>query len=368
VDAQILQEFILDLVRNPILTISLLTLFLSTINLWFSHLKGPDIELESDIIFEVEDWKNYRAENVSSDFKEHTLSILPIKMVFINNGSKSGAITKIEGEFIPEDWFKPFYKDSNFTNRVYNVEFGLPCSIGDGETRIIQIEGYIQTIDWTNDINPDIVKDTDQLRRDFFLSFEHTSNVFKEFVEYFDSKKVMGKIVVYVECSKKRLLSTKLRKTKVGESKLANNCVILSDALKEQLSSWDSELIASSRLQNVPGRIDQLLIFNAQNIERLKQSLSKPPLNQCFIFEDTIRNYKQQSNVIIDIMRLEDALMNFIEDLDRSTKRYNLNIGIIQTTNSNSEQLEQMNTERLGLLKLNEELHTRLGELKKKLA
>ena len=367
-DTQVLQQLVLELVRNAILIISLLTLFISTANLWFAHLKGPDIELGSDITFELEDWKDYRAENVSSDFKEHYLGIFPVKMVFINNGSKSGAITKVEGKFIPEEGFKPFFKDSNFTNRVLNVEYGLPCSIADGETRIIHIEGYIQTIDWTTDISPEIVKDTNQLRIDFIRSFEHNKTLFKEFVDYFDSKKALGKISVYVECSIKRLLRTKIKKMKVSESKLANNCVVLSDALKEQLSSWDTELFANSRLQNVPGHIDELLRMNEQNLAELNQSLSKPPLFQCFIFENTIRSYKQSRNVIIDIMNLENGLMNFIEDLDRSSRRYNLNIRIIQTVKSTPEQLERINNERLRLLTMNDELHVRLEELKIKIA
>ena len=146
-----------------------------------------------------------------------------------------------------------------------------------------------------------------------------------------------------------------------------NNCVVLSDALKEQLSNWDSELLANSRLQNAPEHIDELLRMNEQNLTELEKSI-KPTFFRCFIFENTIRSYKQQRNVIIDIMNLENGLMEFIEDLDRSSRRYNSNIKIIQTANSMTEKLEKTNDERLRLLKLNDELHIRLEELKKKLA
>lgn len=87
---------------------------ISLLTLWFSHLKGSDIDLCSLPVAETEDYSKDRADQfLASDYVTSFLDLKPIHLVFVNNGSRAGAITGIEVKLEP-----------NLHNYVYSIGIG----------------------------------------------------------------------------------------------------------------------------------------------------------------------------------------------------------------------------------------------------
>jgi len=122
-------------------------LIISLITLWFSHLKGPDIELCNQPETELEDWAETDLNNyLQNKHIPNYLNIKPVQLVFVNNGSKTGAITNIETKFEPNEKFKPFVR-----SEFFYTEKELPLSVDEGGTGIIRLSSRLEVIDWNRD-------------------------------------------------------------------------------------------------------------------------------------------------------------------------------------------------------------------------
>jgi len=125
--------------------LALLALIISTLSLWFTSLKGPDIVLceEPDIA----------QEGIATDtFSRIVPDTIFCKthLVFLNNGTVSGVL-RLEAHFEPEKELVPFFKRSRFSLSIDGgppQDVISPVSIGEKESRIISVNLTVELHDW----------------------------------------------------------------------------------------------------------------------------------------------------------------------------------------------------------------------------
>jgi hypothetical protein len=119
--------------------------------LWFTVVKGPSLEL-------VSSFDPTPARSPQLTFQTdltlglNRIEIDPIGMVFVNDGSRSGAITSVEPNFLPSETFKQFY--SRVGTQVWvkpedpQQRTELPAIVSSGGTTVIGLSMTIYLKDW----------------------------------------------------------------------------------------------------------------------------------------------------------------------------------------------------------------------------
>ena len=348
-DASTLWRIILDftkqvsLARDTILYTS--ALFISILTLWFTHLKGPDIDLSSQIKTELIDWSQKRVNEVTSDYIPRYLEISPINLVFINNGSRAGAITEIIIEFKPNEDFKPFYKE--ISTRLSN----LPISVNAGETGIINVRLSIQPIDWRQNINKDYIKSSENIKKSVFLSLEDNKKLFVGFVEFMSSNKDLGQIDIFAEYSKMKWFRVKLKTNKIGSTNLTNNCYILIDFLNNCLMNWDTESYTNYILGNIAPGISSLIGILELNIGILEGDIISKTYSRLNNLDLFWRTHLRLNSIVYLLFERHKQIKNELGDLNHCINKYNANVLLIGSMRGIvEEQLMSINKEREELL------------------
>jgi len=133
-----------QLIPGISLVISVVAASVGFLVLWFTVLKGPDIDL---VPVEL----SFRPTNIHPDYHLDSIPLMPVEMLFLNNGSKTGAVTDIKAEFTPSTAFRRFYKE--FTQRIEvkssASEFKLlPAIVPERGTAIVSLELSINLKPW----------------------------------------------------------------------------------------------------------------------------------------------------------------------------------------------------------------------------
>jgi hypothetical protein len=154
-----LSDLISPLISAATFIVSAATLFVALLALWFSQLKGPDIDLCNTPSAELKDWNDDQLNlNLQSRLLPWVVSLEPIQLVVINNGSRGGAVTSIVPEFEPSERLKAFGKGAYPSVQV--GEKNVPLSIENGETCVATLSFSIVTPQWGSDFRyedfPDI--------------------------------------------------------------------------------------------------------------------------------------------------------------------------------------------------------------------
>lgn len=127
---------------SPEVIFSSLAAIIAFLTLWFTNLKGPDIELLSrpDVSYGAVSDPLWRVPN--------TIRLQPLQLVFANHGSRGGLITEIRVELEPEPWFVPYYRSVECTTQPRGTpEMDLrtgdliqqPIPIAPGESIAVQL-------------------------------------------------------------------------------------------------------------------------------------------------------------------------------------------------------------------------------------
>jgi hypothetical protein len=120
-------------------------LIVSTLTLWFTTLKGPDIDLCEKPVFSQEVRGPFDA------FIPDTI-LYSSNLVFLNNGTVSGTLG-LDACFEPSKELAPYFKNATFQfgtepHRYTSSASMPPISIADKESAVIYIESTVELHDW----------------------------------------------------------------------------------------------------------------------------------------------------------------------------------------------------------------------------
>lgn len=346
-----------------------LALILSLITLWFSHLKGPDIELGNILEAELEDWsKDLMNNHVVQNYVPDHLRIKPIQIVFVNNGSRAGAITRIEAEFEPNEKFKPLYRDKYV--RVETEERELPVSIEAGDTRIIKLSSDIKVIDWKQNFRYEEIKDTSNLKEAFTKSIELDRTRFGEFVSFLRSRETLGRLEIEMTYLGRRWLKSRTKTRKIANIQVKNNCEIAVEGFEKLLEDWDTSSAVNKLLQRIPDILDMLTQKLMANSEKIQKEVKAGSFQGLDDLSDYWRRLYEQRNIIWRIIfEREKDLKTRLDEPSRQITRYNARGSFISMAREDveAEQIDALNQERRRIQSLNEEMLSKLRRLRAEL-
>ncbi len=113
--------------------------------LWFTVFKGADIDL-------VPVHLSLERPDIYPDYPLDTIGLNPIEMVFVNSGSRSGAVVEINADFKPSKSFSRFYKglrqNVEIKSPATETNKQLPVIIPDRGTAIVTVRPTIELKPW----------------------------------------------------------------------------------------------------------------------------------------------------------------------------------------------------------------------------
>src|SRR3989442_3072839 len=134
-----LQTFGSDVIAALNLVISGVAALISLLLLWFTALRGPDIRLVSS------QRKVEYVEPPRADLSLTRIEFNQLDIVFVNNGSRSGALIEIVTSFKPSKGFEPFFWQEYVTaelrtDRSQEPTLQLPVVIPDRGTIVVTLK------------------------------------------------------------------------------------------------------------------------------------------------------------------------------------------------------------------------------------
>jgi len=125
--------------------IAFIAFIVAVLSLWFSSLKGPDIDLceSPKFVMEKIGWENL-------NYIPDRIRFNPAQLIFINNGTRSGVI-KLEIDFEPSEELKPFFDSADCVFKIGEKSSvgNMPhISIRERESCIIEVEIRVDFHDW----------------------------------------------------------------------------------------------------------------------------------------------------------------------------------------------------------------------------
>ncbi|MHA1280766.1 MAG: hypothetical protein ACTSQ8_26765 [Candidatus Helarchaeota archaeon] len=347
-----------------------LALVISLVTLWFSHLKGPDIELcNIPSVMELQDWSVHdRNVHLSSNEIPYYLSLKPVKLVFVNNGSRAGVIIDIEGKFKPSMSFKQFYQ-SQYGSAEYNNQV-LPVSIKEGDTCVIEFSFGLRVFNWKRDFRYKEIKDVSNLREAFRKSIELDRTRFEKFVNFLRSEEPLGNLYIYMTYSGRKWLKTRIITREIANVEVKNNLKIALEGYEKLLENWDNLSAVNELLRKVPDIPDKLIEILRNNFNKLKKEVKVGSFFYLKDLSEYWRNLNQETNVIGRIIfEREKELMDEFEELSRQIKIYNSKLAIADKVKDQvkPKQIDDLNRMRVDLSQRISDALSKLNELKKKL-
>src|SRR2546425_420929 len=119
--------------------------------LWYTVLKGPDISPVRTITLAFQE----PSQSTQATLPFDTLELKPVDLVFVNSGSKSGAITDLTAEYQPSQPFQRFFGSpgqSAMVKSSIEKEAGksLPVVIPERGTVIVTLTFWFGIKPWKN--------------------------------------------------------------------------------------------------------------------------------------------------------------------------------------------------------------------------
>lgn len=134
-----------QLVSGLDLLLSALVALIGFVILWFTLFKGADIDL-------VPVQVSINRPDIYPDYPLDTIGLNPIEMVFVNSGSRSGAVVEITADFKPSKSFNRFYEglrqNVEIKSPAIETNKQVPVIIPDRGTAIVTIGSAIRLKPW----------------------------------------------------------------------------------------------------------------------------------------------------------------------------------------------------------------------------
>ncbi|MFC1505459.1 hypothetical protein ACFLQ6_00145 [Thermoproteota archaeon] len=305
--------------------IAFFAFIIATVSLWFGSLKGPDLVLCEIPSFELR-------EIPKDNFKHYIpndLSFLPIQLIFLNNGSRSGVL-KLELSFKPSKILESHIDKFKYSIRINEVSFEKPpyIVIKERESSIIEVRASLDLFYWKEHFHSNPVKEEDV--KDVLTNADQLNEArFETFCESLVSESKIGKISLNSrQTMKKWIFWTQLKDKNLFENLDAGTIdQKLIDNFKISMNKWD-EIKPQYILMDVKeinNEIDKKLIDPLKNnhvkLMHIKERLSL----ETKILEGWKRSYDgyRSKKVIVDFI---SSCFNFemmFSKYDSNAFRYN---------------------------------------------
>jgi hypothetical protein len=349
----------------------------SALTLWFTSLKGPDIDL-CNIPTKV------RIENPCSEqFREYIpdwFDVAPMQLVFSNNGSRGGVISSVRAQFQPSPGFKPFFKEFTSSDELQwpgvadSSYRQLPVSIREGDNCVIRFKGTLSTLRWKNNLQIDQVSGISNVRKIVEESLKYNYQQFTNFLKFLESGEPFGTMTLYMTSTSRRWLRTRLETKKLAkEIEIANTFDTLTViAFKSCLEDWN---LKSSRLeeylQRIPNLFDNFIEQLKQNNTRLSQEIARGRIYSLLNLEDQWKQMAQQSTEVSSIIvSRETDISEILRSVTSETKKFNdqVNLVVALGGDAGDEQIKSLEENRLRLKPQVEKTIRELENLRRKLS
>jgi len=217
--------------------IAFIAFTVAVLSLWFSSLKGPDIDL-----CEIPNFVMDKIRWESLNYIPDRIRFSPAQLIFINNGTRSGVI-KLEANFEPSDEFKPFLSRAGYIFKIGEKSWSddMPhISMRERESCIIEVEVRVDFHDWKEYFDSDPVskdKIYDILCEADLVNFNRLS----DFCSLLRPAMSIGKISINsVQTIRKNILWTRIgRKNLVRDLPIGSMDQEFIEGFKSCLAKWD---------------------------------------------------------------------------------------------------------------------------------
>ena len=223
----------------------LISISISSITLWLTHFRGPDITLLKIPEFKVND------ENLHQNIETHLrqgyifkwVELEPSTFVFANHGGKSGTITNLDLHFVPHESFASFYesfhRDFSLGKPIDMVRPPL-VTIKEGDNQYIEVKSTIYMIDWKDKALAEVLDPNLKLDDIITKALEKSKEKFEEFRNFLEKSQELGRVSCTITLTKGRL-STGIKTEKLLENEpVTINCDKAISSLRNCVHRWES--------------------------------------------------------------------------------------------------------------------------------
>lgn len=348
----------------------------SALTLWFTSLKGPDIDLCNIPEAKIE---NPRSERFR-EYIPYWFDLAPMQLVFSNNGSRGGVISSVSAQFQPSQGFKPFFDDFRSSDELQwpgvadSSYRQLPVSIREGDNCVIRLKCTLSTLDWKDNLLIGKVSDISNVRKIVEESLKYNYQQFTNFLKFLESKEPFGTITLYMTSTSRRWLRTRLETKKLTEQiEIANTFdTVTINAFKSCLKDWS---IKHSRLeeylQRIPKLFDNFIEQLKQNHTRLNQEITRGRIYNLLNLEDQWRQMEQQSSEVENvILNRETDTSEILRSVTSEIKKFNDQVNLVAALggDASDEQIKFLEENRSRLKPQVEKTIRELENLRRKLS
>ena len=233
--------------QSPEVVLSSLTAIIALLTLWFTSLRGPDIQLLSKKNASYADDNFYPYHVLSS------INLRELELVFANNGSRTGLITSVYVELQPEAWFAKYYRGVK-AEILASSQGQLPTttqsvSISRGSNKIVRLSCMISTIEWKahpNELDPSLA-----LGQAIRKGLDSNREPFEEFAKALDDKRPIGKLSITVTLTARRWgYKSILKDRTIADYDLPPLSPKLQENFQKSLALWEDTYPEFQRVVN----------------------------------------------------------------------------------------------------------------------
>lgn len=322
--------------------IAFVAFIVAVLSLWFSSLKGPDIDLCESPKFVME---KIRWENLN--YIPDRIRFSPAQLIFINNGTRSGVI-KLEANFEPSDEFKPFLSRAGYIFKIGEKSWSddMPhISMRERESCIIEVEVRVDFDDWKEYFDSDPVskeKIYDILCKADLVNFNRLS----DFCSLLRPAMSVGKVTINsVQTIRKNILWTRIgRKNLVRDLPIGLIDQKFIEGFKSCLAKWDSiePNCILMKLEALRKDLSNYVLTPlGDNLNKLGQT-PRMALRTDF-WNDWKKKWEGYTHwkALIDFILKSSGLESKIEDLCLKADGFNQDLRIFEETRSTDSQQRQ---------------------------
>jgi len=309
----------------------------SALTLWFTSLKGPDIDLVS-----MPNTKTYTEDIRLERFMEYIpfwFELEPIELVFANSGSRAGVITGLKLDFKPSSGFEPFFREliTQLKRELPKVEqtdyaASLPVSIREGDNCILKAGGTIYTVKW-KDPEFENIPEGSNIRVLVEDALKANRRKLEQFLNFLYSGKPIGSFTLDVTYTYRSWFGIKLKtKQLLGSIEVVNS---FKDALKgweNCLREWDDRRSRredfSKEILEVPKMFSDIL---KTILDQLIKFVERGELNQLPTFDDRLRDFNQKPEIKRFALEREKGVIFQLKSLNNKINEFNQEVAAAST-------------------------------------
>jgi len=143
--------------------VALVAFAVSVLSLWFSSLKGPDIDL---VKISEKAFEKISKPEFSRRYIPYRIALHPVQLVFINNGTRAGVL-RLKATFKSSKELEPFLDEIHYeikgqtqaySSRSEQTIVTEPIAIRERETNVVTLSITVTFDDWKEHFNHEPVK------------------------------------------------------------------------------------------------------------------------------------------------------------------------------------------------------------------